>query len=167
MDNCAKLWFKGIRYELEQVNWHVWWSSYDKKWKARISYLISLIISTLFFLQKMSICWVFSASWWCDDMMNIIGLFDSHYMTKNITRITYAVQFHSKLSGNKDHHEFGIVRIVIRITVPNVTRNGREVFWSGRVSSSLWSNNSKITSLWDRSLRVFFKYLCHCQRAQV
>ena len=35
-------------------------------------------------------------------------------------------------------------------------------FWSGHVSSSLSSNVSKVTSLWDRSLMVFSKCLCLC-----
>ena len=41
-------------------------------------------------------------------------------------------------------------------------------FWSGHVSSSLWSNVSKVTSLLDCSLKVFSKcislchYLCLC-----
>ena len=35
-------------------------------------------------------------------------------------------------------------------------------FWClGHVSSSRWSNVSKVTSLWDHSLRVFSKCLCH------
>ena len=144
MDNCAKLWFKGIRYELEQVNWHVWWSSYDKKWKARISYLISLIISTLFFKKWASVGSFLLHDdvmiWWTSSVYLIVIIWQ---------KTSQELPILSSLSGNKDHHEFGfsIVRIVIRITVPNVTRNGREVFWSGRVSSSLWSNVSKITSL--------------------
>ena len=37
-------------------------------------------------------------------------------------------------------------------------------FWLGHVSSPLWSNVSKVTSLWNRSLKVLFKCncLCHC-----
>ena len=35
-------------------------------------------------------------------------------------------------------------------------------FWSVRVSSSLWSNVSKVTSLWDRSLKVLSKCICLC-----
>ena len=37
-------------------------------------------------------------------------------------------------------------------------------FWSGHVSSSLWSNVSKVASLWDCSLKVRSKCirLCHC-----
>ena len=34
--------------------------------------------------------------------------------------------------------------------------------WSGRVFSSLWSNVSKVKSLKDCSLKVFFKCICHC-----
>ena len=34
--------------------------------------------------------------------------------------------------------------------------------WSGHVSSSLWSNVSKVTSLQDCSLKVFSKCLCLC-----
>ena len=35
-------------------------------------------------------------------------------------------------------------------------------FCSGHISSSLWSNVSKVTSLLGCSLRVFSKCLCHC-----
>jgi len=35
-------------------------------------------------------------------------------------------------------------------------------FWSGQVSSSLWSNVSKVTRLWGRSLTVFLKCICLC-----
>ena len=35
-------------------------------------------------------------------------------------------------------------------------------FWSGHVSSSPWSNISKLTSLWDRSLKVLFECICLC-----
>ena len=34
--------------------------------------------------------------------------------------------------------------------------------WSGHVSSSLWSNVSKVTSLKDRSLKVLSKCICLC-----
>ena len=34
--------------------------------------------------------------------------------------------------------------------------------WSGHVFSSLWSNVSKVKSLKDCSLKVFFKCICHC-----
>ena len=33
---------------------------------------------------------------------------------------------------------------------------------SGHVPSSLWSNVSKVTRLWDRSLKVFSKCICLC-----
>ena len=38
------------------------------------------------------------------------------------------------------------------------------IFCSCHVSSSLWSNVAKVTSLWDRSLMEFSKciFLCHC-----
>ena len=35
-------------------------------------------------------------------------------------------------------------------------------FWSGHVSSSLLSNVAKVTSLWNRSLKVFSKCICFC-----
>ena len=35
-------------------------------------------------------------------------------------------------------------------------------FWSGQVSSSLWSNVANVTSLLDRSLKVFSKCICLC-----
>ena len=35
-------------------------------------------------------------------------------------------------------------------------------FWSGHVSSSLWSNVSNVTSLKDCFLRVFSTWICHC-----
>ena len=35
-------------------------------------------------------------------------------------------------------------------------------FWSGHLSSSPWSNVSKVTSLWDRPLKVLSKSICHC-----
>ena len=34
--------------------------------------------------------------------------------------------------------------------------------WSGHVSSSLWSNVSKVTSLWGCSFKVFSKCICLC-----
>ena len=38
------------------------------------------------------------------------------------------------------------------------------LFWSVHVFSSLWSDVSKVTSLWGRSLKMFSKciFLCHC-----
>ena len=35
-------------------------------------------------------------------------------------------------------------------------------FWSSHVSSSLWSNVSKVTGLLDRSLKLFSKCICLC-----
>ena len=36
------------------------------------------------------------------------------------------------------------------------------VFWSGPVTSSLWSSVSKVTSPWDCSLKVLSKCICLC-----
>ena len=36
------------------------------------------------------------------------------------------------------------------------------LFWSGHVSSSPWSNVSKVTSPWDPSLKVLSKCICLC-----